>query len=126
MSAAAAAVVVGVVVTRDPGEPPLRGEPVSFVRQARGVDAMAVVAPEDERFDHRAPRQRASIPTRRTRCGSRRPAATTSDRVAAGTFRPDDDGEVEVRLRCALPAEEMGRAWATTPDGEIALDTEPA
>jgi hypothetical protein len=48
---------------------------------------------------------------------------TWEDRVAAGTFRPDADGEVDVRLRCALPVEEYGRAWATTPEGEIALDT---
>ena len=54
------------------------------------------------------------------------PGGDWNDRVAAGTFKPDEDGEVEVRLRCALPAEEMGRAWATTPDGDIALDTEPA
>ena len=125
MSAAAAAVVVGVVVTRDPGEPPLRGEPVSFVRQARGVEAMAVVAPEES----------GSImelhvsgldPDTTYSMWLTPPGGDWDDRVAAGTFQPDEDGEVEVRLRCALPAEEMGRAWATTSDGEIALDTEPA
>jgi hypothetical protein len=125
MSAAAAAVVVGVVVTRDAGEPPLRGEPVSFVRQARGVEAMAVVAPEES----------GSImelhvsgldPDTTYSMWLTPPGGEWNDRVAAGTFKPDEDGEVEVRLRCALPAEEMGRAWATGSDGEIALDTEPA
>ena len=44
--------------------------------------------------------------------------------MAAGTFRPDGDGTVDVRLRSALPADEMGRVWATDPDGDVALDTE--
>ena len=92
-------------------------------------------------------RHRACTPTRsspRTRAArwwSSRPAGSTpaityalwltppgggyQDRVAAGTFRPDEDGEVDVRLRSALPAHEMGRIWATTPSGEIALDTKP-
>jgi anti-sigma factor RsiW len=46
------------------------------------------------------------------------------DRVPAGTFRPDADGAVEVRLASAMPAEDAGRVWATTPEGEVALDTE--
>ena len=100
------------------------GEPVAFVRQAAGVDASAVVAPEDN----------GSIielhvsgldPDTTYSMWLTPPGGGYADRVAAGTFRPDDDGEVDVRLRCALPAEEMGRAWATTPDGEIALDTKP-
>ena len=47
MSGVAAAVVAVALVTRDAGEPRLRGEPVAFVREAEGVDASAVVAPED-------------------------------------------------------------------------------
>ena len=38
---------------------------------------------------------------------------------------PDPSPEFAVRLRSALPAAEMGRVWATTPEGEIALDTKP-
>ena len=98
---------------------------MSFVRQAEGVDASAVVAPEEG----------GSIielhisgldPDTTYSMWLTPPGGGYPDRVAAGTFRPDDDGEVEVRLRCALPADEMGRAWATTPDGEIAFDTKPS
>lgn len=52
------------------------------------------------------------------------PGGSWDDRVAAGTFRPDEHGEVDERLPSALPAEQAGRIWATTPDGDIALDTE--
>ena len=54
------------------------------------------------------------------------PGGGYRERVAAGTFRPDSDGRVDVRLRSALPAEEMGRVWVTTPEGDIAMDTVPA
>ncbi len=124
MSGAAAAVVAAAVMTRDTGEPRLRGQPVAFVREAEGVDASAVVAPEDN----------GSIielhvsgldPDTTYSMWLTPPGGGYAERVAAGTFRPDDDGTVEVRLRCALPADEMGRAWATTSDGEITLDTKP-
>ena len=123
-SGAAAAVVTAALVTRDPGEPSLRGEPVAFVHEAEGVDASAVVAPEES----------GSImeltvsgldPDTTYSMWLTPPGGDWTDRVAAGTFRPDDDGEVEVRLHCSLPAHRMERAWATTPDGDIALDTEP-
>jgi hypothetical protein len=124
MAAAAAAVVVAVVMTRDPGEPPLRGEPISFVRHPRGVDASAVLAPA----------QGGSIieltatgldPDTTYSLWLTPPGGGWADRIPAGTFRPDADGEVDERLSCSLPAEDTGRAWATTPDGQIALDTEP-
>ncbi len=124
MSGVAAAVVAAALVTRDDGEPRLRGEPVAFVREAAGVDASAVVAPEEN----------GSIielhvsgldPDTTYSMWLTPPGGGYAERVAAGTFRPDDDGTVEVRLRCPLPADEMGRAWATTSDGEITLDTKP-
>ena len=52
------------------------------------------------------------------------PGGRWDDRVAAGTFRPDAEGDVDVRLHSALPAEDTGRVWATTSEGEVALDTE--
>jgi hypothetical protein len=123
MSAAAAAVVAGVFVTRDAGDGPLRGEPVSFVREAAGVDASAVVA-RDEGGSLIELTASGLDPAVTYSLWLTPPGGGYADRVAAGTFQPDDDGEVDVRLRCSLPPEEMGRAWATAPDGEITLDTE--
>jgi hypothetical protein len=51
------------------------------------------------------------------------PGGTYPDRVPAGTFRPDDDGRVDVRLHSAMDPDRVGRVWATTPAG-IAFDTE--
>ena len=120
----AAAIVAATLVTRDAGEPRLRGEPVAFVRQAAGVEASAVVAPEDNGSIIEL-HGRGLDPDTTYSMWLTPPGGGYADRIAAGTFRPDDDGVVDVRLRCALPADEMGRAWATTPDGEIALDTKP-
>lgn len=53
------------------------------------------------------------------------PGGTLDDRVPAGTFRPDERGNVSVRLRSALPPERYDRAWATTSSGAVALDTRP-
>jgi hypothetical protein len=113
---------VAFVVPSD--DEPLDGERVVFALQAPGVDASAVVAPEGQ----------GSIveltavgldPDVTYALWLTPPGGGYPDRVAAGTFRPNADGEVDVRLRSALPAEAMGRVWATTPDREIALDTEP-
>lgn len=49
--------------------------------------------------------------------------ATLDDRVPAGTFRPDERGDVSVVLRCSLPPDRYDRAWATTPTGAVVLDT---
>jgi hypothetical protein len=126
--AAAVAVVVAVVAVsavRDTGDDPLRGEPVEFARLAPGVRAAAVVAPEGtgsmvhltgEGLDPEVTYALWLTP----------PGGGYPDRTPAGTFRPNADGSVDVRLRSALPADELGRVWATTPAGEIALDTEPA
>ncbi len=125
MAAAAAAVVAVVATTslRDPGDAPLRGEAVEFVRLARGVDAAAVVAPDAEgSLVHLT--ATGLDPDVTYALWLTPPDGGYRDRVAAGTFRPGTDGEVDVRLRSALPAEEMGRVWATTPEGDIALDTE--
>jgi len=119
---AAAVLAVALVIPSD--DEPLDGERVVFALQAPGVDASAVVAPEG----------RGSIveltavgldPDVTYALWLTPPGGRYPDRVAAGTFRPDADGEVDVRLRSALPANEMGRVWATTPDREVALDTEP-
>jgi hypothetical protein len=128
MAAAAGAVIAIVLVVAlqdEDDEPRLRGEQVVFARVEAGVEASAVVAPDG-----------AGSLVHLTATGLdpdvtyalwlTPPGGGYRERVAAGTFRPSDDGEVDVRLRSALPAEAMGRVWATTDDGEIALDTEPA
>jgi hypothetical protein len=78
MSAAAGAVVAGVLVARDPGEPALRGEPVAFVRQARGVDATAVLAADDGGGSLLELTATGLDPTRPTPCGSPHPAVATT------------------------------------------------
>jgi hypothetical protein len=124
MSAAAAAVVAVVVMTPDRGVPNVDGEPVVFAHRAPGVEASAVVGPEDSGslIELHAS---GLDPDVTYAMWLTPPDGEYADRIAAGTFRPDGDGEVDARLRCALPADEMGRAWATTPEGDIALDTEP-
>jgi hypothetical protein len=125
MSAAAAAVVVAVVVTRDPGPKSDRGEPVVFAREVGGADASAVVAPDGGgSVVHLV--ARGLEPGVTYSLWLTPPGGGYLDRVAAGTFRPDDAGAVDAELRSALPAEAMGRVWATTPEGGIVLDTEPA
>ena len=124
MSAAAAAVVAGVVVTRDPPAEPLRGELISFVREAPGVEASAVLAP-DEGGSLIQLDASGLDPDTTYSLWLTPPGGGYEDRIPAGTFRPDGEGDVDARLSCSLPPEDMGRAWATTPEGEIALDTEP-
>jgi hypothetical protein len=126
MSAAAAAVVVAVVLTDDAGQPPLRGEPVSFVHQAQGVDASGVLAAADHGGSVLELTASGLDPDTTYAVWLTPPGGSYEDRIPAGTFRPDDDGEIDARLSCSLAPERMGRAWVTTPDGEIALDTEPA
>jgi len=123
MSAAAAAVVAGVLVTRPGEEPRLRGEPVVFAHEAAGVAASAVVAPDPSGSVVQLTATGLD-PDVTYALWLTPPGGGYPERIAAGTFRPDADGEVDVRLHCALPADEMGRVWATTPEGDIALDTE--
>ena len=120
---AAAAVVAVVMVWSDDGPAPLHGEEVAFVVVPPGASADAVVADDD-----------GGTLVQLTASGLdpdityalwlSPPDGGWDDRVAAGTFRPDSRGRVEARLRCALPADAYGRVWATTPTGEVALDTE--
>lgn len=121
--AGAAAVAIGVLALRPDGRVPLQGEAVTFALRADDVEAAAVVAPE------------AGGSVVQLTASGLDPAVTYAvwltppgggyaQRVPAGTFRPDADGEVDARLHSALPAEEMGRVWVTTPQGDIAFDTE--
>lgn len=122
--ALAAAAALLVVSSRDPASR-LDGEPVSFARLAPGVDAAATVAP-----DHAGSLVELTAegldPAVTYALWLTPPGGGYAERVAAGTFRPDEDGNVDIRLRSALPAEDAGRVWATTPEGQIVLDTEQA
>jgi hypothetical protein len=121
--AGAAAAVASAVVLADGGDEPLRGRPVEFAHQATGVDASAVVAAD-----------RGGSVVELTASGLDAevtyalwltpPGGGYPDRIAAGTFRPDADGEVGVRLRSSMPAADIGRVWATDAQGVIALDTD--
>ncbi len=103
----------------------LDGEPVSFARLAPGVDAAATVASDDAGSLVELTAEGLD-PTVTYALWLTPPGGGYAERVAAGTFRPDEDGSVDVRLRSALPAEDAGRVWATTPEGQIVLDTEQA
>ena len=121
--AAAAAAVVAVVIVRPDDDPaPLAGNVVEFALVPRGAAASAVVAEDGDGalvelvatgFD----------PTVTYALWLSPPGGGWDDRIPAGTFRPDADGRVEARLRSGLAAADTGRVWATTPDGEVALDT---
>jgi hypothetical protein len=120
--AATAALVAAVVLA--PSEPaPLEGEPIAFARQAAGVDARATLAGEG---DGSLVQLVASglDPGATYALWLTPPGGGYDARVAAGTFRAGADGEVDVRLPCALAASAVGRVWATTADGRVALDTE--
>jgi hypothetical protein len=123
--AAAAAVVVAAVLLGSGSDAArrLEGQPVAFTEVAAGVEATAVVA---EHGDGSVIELTASglDPAVTYAMWLSPPGGGWADRIAAGTFKPDEHGEVDVRLPCALPAADYGRAWATTPEGDIALDTE--
>jgi hypothetical protein len=126
MVVAAAAVLVAVVlVDGDDGPADLRGEPIEFAVLPAGAEASAVVADED---GGAAVQLTASglDPGVTYALWLTPPGGGYADRVPAGTFRPDADGEVDARLHSALPASDAARVWATTPDGQVALDTEPS
>jgi hypothetical protein len=103
----------------------VRGEEVTFAQQAPGVEASAVIGPDG---DGSVVQLRASgLDAESTYAlWLTPPGGGYAERVPAGTFRADANGDVDVRLHCSLPADEVGRAWATTPEGDIALDTKPA
>ena len=124
LAGGAAALAVALVV-RTNDDAPLRGEAVEFASLAQDVEASAVVAPEAGG----SVVQLTAIgldPAVTYALWLTPPGGGYAQRVPAGTFRPDAAGEVHARLHSALPAAKMGRVWATTPDGDIALDTEPA
>jgi len=123
--AASAAVVVAILVVRDGDDAgPLDGEPIEFARVPAGATVEAVVA-EDEGDGSLVELVASGLePDITYALWLSPPGGGWEDRIPAGTFRPDEDGQVDVRLRCALPAHDAGRVWATTPDGEVTLDTE--
>jgi hypothetical protein len=120
----AAAAVLAVVLTRDP-DAPLDGEPVTFARLAPGVEADATVAPDGGGSLVELTASGLD-PGTTYALWLTPPGGSYRERVPAGTFRADAEGQVEVRLHSALPAAEAGRVWATTPAGQIAMDTEEA
>lgn len=119
---AAAAIVAVVVVVDDDSPARLPGEEVAFTVVPAGATVDAVIA-DDGNGTLVQLVATGLDPDVTYALWLSPPDGTWDDRVAAGTFRPDADGEVDVRLRCPLPVDEYGRAWATTPEGEIALDT---
>jgi hypothetical protein len=114
---------VALAVGRDDA-PSDDGEVVAFARRAPGVDATASVAPDAAGSTIELTAEGLD-PDVTYALWLTPPGGGYRERVAAGTFRPDGDGTVAVELRSALPADQMGRVWATTPDGQVALDTEP-
>jgi predicted anti-sigma-YlaC factor YlaD len=127
MAAGAAAAVVAAVLLvggRDGADPAVRGEAVTFARVAPGAEAAAVVG-ADQRGSLVQLTASGLDPEVTYALWLTPPGGGYSERVPAGTFRPDAAGDVDVRLRSALPADEAARIWATTPDGVIVLDTAP-
>jgi hypothetical protein len=125
LAGAAAAVVAVVVLGSVGGGPePLEGEQVAFTVAPPGGRAEAILAADDGGGTVVELTATGLDPEVTYALWLTPPGGGWDDRVAAGTFRPDDDGTVDTRLRCALPVDEYGRAWATTPDGKIALDTQ--
>lgn len=123
VASAAAAIVVVIAVQRADDPDPIRGAEVAFTVVPPGAAVDAVIGADDEGSIVQLTASGLD-PDVTYALWLSPPDGGWEDRVAAGTFRPDEDGEVDERLRCALPIAEYGRAWATTPEGEIALDTE--
>lgn len=122
-AAAAAAVLVGaLVVGSGDGDPArLDGEEFAFtVGQGE-----AVVAPYEDGASSQVQLVATGLdPDMTYALWLSVPGGGRDERIPAGTFRPDADGTVDVQLPCAMPAGEVGRVWATTPDGQLALDTQ--
>jgi hypothetical protein len=122
LAGAAAAVVLVLALRGDPGVEPLPGDEVAFTVIPDGAEVEAVLAPDADGSVVQLT-ARGLDPEVTYALWLSPPDGGWEDRIPAGTFRPEDDGTVDARLRCALSVEDYGRAWATTPEGEIALDT---
>lgn len=122
LAAAAVVVVVALAWPRD-DDPSLEGERVAFTVVPEGAEAAAVIAEEGDGSLVELTAEGLD-PDVTYALWLSPPGGRWDDRIAGGTFRPDEDGTVDVRLYCALPVDEYGRVWVTTPEGEIALDTE--
>ena len=119
----AAVVVVGALALRPDGTTSLEGPTVEFALVPPGAEARAIVA--RDAGGSLVELVASGLDPEVTYALWLSPSGGAwEDRVPAGTFRPDAEGAVETRLPCALPAEQAGRIWATTPEGEIALDTD--
>lgn len=124
-AAAAAAVVVGaVLVVADDDPSPLRGGEEFVFSVGEG---QAVVAPYEQGSSSEVELVASGLePGTTYALWLAVPGGGRDDRVPAGTFRADEDGEVDTRLYCSMPAGQVGRVWATSPELDLVLDTEPA
>jgi anti-sigma factor RsiW len=119
-AAAAAVLVAAILVLPDDDPAPLQGDRFAFVVG----DADAVVAPDDGGGSLVQLVATGLDPDVTYSLWLTRPDGTYVDRVPAGTFRPEDDGTIDVRLRSELGADEVGRVWATQGH-DVVLDTKP-
>jgi anti-sigma factor RsiW len=122
-AAAAIALVIGLGLRADHGPAPLQGRHFAFSELPAGAHADAVVATDEGHGSLVQLTASGLDPSMTYALWLTPPGGSYDDRVPAGTFRPDPDGHVDVRLHSALPATEVGRVWATTPDRQLALDT---
>jgi hypothetical protein len=112
------AVTIAVAVLGSSDDEPLEGIEVAFTEAPEGVDASAVVAGEPSGTTVELHAEGLEPGTVYALWLS----SADGERVPAGTFRPDESGEVEARLPCSLQFASAARIWATTPDGEVPLD----
>ena len=121
-AAAAAAVVVGAVLVLGDDGGPGRLDGTEFALTVG--EGKAIVAPYDDGSSSEVQLTASGLdPDTTYALWLAVPGGGRDDRIPAGTFRPDDDGEVDVRLYCAMPAGEVGRVWATSPEFDLILDT---
>jgi hypothetical protein len=120
-AAAAAVLVVAVLVARgDSGPGTVHGREFAFTTLPDGATAEATVGTDDAGSVVQL--AATGLDPGRTYALWLSDPVKHPDRVPAGTFRPDADGTVDVVLHCSLPADQVGRVWATSPDG-LELDT---
>lgn len=122
-AAAAAAVLVTVVAVSGSSGPGrrLEGEHFAFVTVPVGAVVDAVVAPDGQGSQVQLVASGLD-PETTYALWLTPPGGTYPDRVAAGTFRPDVDGNVDVILKSAIATDSVGRVWATDLDG-VVFDT---